>query len=187
MRKVPILILAGVVGTALAGVTAAASLPRTHVLTIRLPNGAVEQLHYTGNVAPRVFISSTPAPVRVLVPVPSTFLAVQSPFAAIDRLSAEMNREMAMLSSARPGGTMSTSFGQIRPAGLANLPAGARSYSIVSTFRGGQACMRSVEVTSEGVGKAPHVVSKTSGDCAAKSGPAIRAPMTAPGSPKNAV
>ena len=68
-------------------------------------------------------------------------------------------------------------------------------YSVVSTFSGGHACTRTVEVTSQGSGKAPSVIRKTSGDCVrgpirrtqaerGGSGPVIWAQAVGPGRPK---
>jgi hypothetical protein len=47
-----------------------------------------------------------------------------------------------------------------------DMPAGANSVSVVSVSNGGATCTRTTQVTSEGAGKAPNVVSKVSGNCA---------------------
>jgi hypothetical protein len=49
-------------------------------------------------------------------------------------------------------------------AALANAPAGARSYAVVSTFSGGHEGARSVRTSSGGPGKTPRVITNTSGD-----------------------
>ena len=56
MRK-PSLILAGV-AVALAGATAVAAAERAHdhVLTVMLPDGSVEHVRYSGDVAPRIVV-----------------------------------------------------------------------------------------------------------------------------------
>jgi hypothetical protein len=168
MRTLPILVIAGVALAAAAAV-AATSAPRAHLLTIRFPNGAVERFTYVGDAPPRVSLDK--APVSVGSGTAAPFFTVgpmgADPFAEFDRIAARMDREMAgmrqAMNLAGPGGLQTT--------GMAALPAGARSYSMVSTMSGGHACARSVEVTSQGSGKAPKVLSQTSGDCGVTAAP----------------
>src|SRR4051794_11946038 len=67
-----------------------------HVMTVRMPNGMVQQIRYTGDVPPRI----------VFVPVESQVMEsrvaqpVESPFAMMQRMSAEMDRQMAMMMQA---------------------------------------------------------------------------------------
>jgi hypothetical protein len=51
-------------------------------------------------------------------------------------------------------------------AAYGNAPAGSSSVTIVSTSNGTKTCTRRTDVTSQGAGKAPKVVSSVSGDCA---------------------
>jgi hypothetical protein len=50
---------------------------------------------------------------------------------------------------------------------IGQAPAGSQSFSTISTFSGGHACTKSVQVLSQGAGKPPQVITKTSGDCGA--------------------
>jgi hypothetical protein len=60
----------------------------THVSTVRLPNGQVEQVRYTGDVPPTVTLAPDVAP---------TAYVLASPFAMLERMSADMDRQAAAL------------------------------------------------------------------------------------------
>src|SRR5579863_5819649 len=62
--------------------------------------------------------------------------------------------------------------GQLTEAAFRNLPPGSQSYSFISTMSGNGVCTQSVEITSQGNGAAPRVVSHSSGNCAPGSAPA---------------
>ena len=159
MRK-RIGLLAGIAGLALAG-TAMAAVAKDHVLSVTLPDGSIEQIHYTGDVAPRVAI----APSREMaLPV-----AFGDPFADFDRISAAMDRQMdAMMREVSTMAAQPVSpDGKIDTAAFGKLPAGTMHYSFVSTSNGSGTCSRSVQVTSFGPDQQPKVVSQSSGDCSA--------------------
>jgi hypothetical protein len=188
MRVLPL--LAGVAAVACLGVAALAASPKSqtpaahdHVLTVRLPDGSVEQIHYSGDVAPKVAVA--PGGLGVFAPMPGFGPAsADSPFAMLNRLSAQMDQQMAemmrnappMPTLAAPGAMQRAAAGQ--EAALGQLPAGTESYSFVSSVNGGHACSRSVQITSQGAGQAPRVVTQTSGDCGG--GQAAPAPQPAP-------
>jgi hypothetical protein len=182
--------------TALAGVTAVAAAERqpVHVLTVSLPDGSVEHIRYTGDVAPRIVIGAGDAATALSGSPAGLFDSAFGPdsaFAAFDRIAAEMDRQAAtMLQQAMTAAPSDTSGpAMLTPAALASLaraPAGATSYSFVSSSSGAGTCSRSVEVTSLGDGKAPQVIRKASGDCGggAKASPApVVAAKPAPPSP----
>jgi hypothetical protein len=52
-------------------------------------------------------------------------------------------------------------------AAFGNTPAGTQSVTVVSTSNGAKTCTRTTEVTAQGAGKPPKVVTNVSGDCAA--------------------
>jgi hypothetical protein len=172
MRIAPKLLAAGVAAAALAGVAAVAQTRHVHVLTIRLPGGAVEQLRYSGDATPRVTVDDGRVPIETAASAED----FDVPFAALEHIQAQMEREMdAMLAGAPMGAPTAVGTGQLdqlQRTGLTNLPPGVSSYSVVSTFSGGHACTRTTEVTSQGAGKSPQVVSRTSGDCGAAAQPA---------------
>jgi hypothetical protein len=125
---------------------------QVHVLLVRLLDGGVEQIRYTGDVAPRVVLVPSSAP--VMAPV-----MMADPFAELERVSAMLDQQaMAMM---RQAAAMARA-----PAGmLPGLPAGASGYSFASTMSGNGVCTRSVRITYAGGDAAPKMVSSTSGDC----------------------
>jgi hypothetical protein len=60
MRKLHKVLLAGA-GALLIGGAALAASEKVHVLKVAMPDGSVAQVHYVGDVAPRVVVSSVPA------------------------------------------------------------------------------------------------------------------------------
>ena len=152
MRYVRTALFAGVGALAFAGSVAAQTLP-THVMTVPLPGGGMEQIRYSGDVAPQVMLRPGPAPL-------SAAFSGDPSFAAFEQIAAEMDREaMALLNATalfdRPG---------VAPERL--LEAAARS--------GAGVCMRSVEITQR-PGEQPQVVRRTAGNCGDAAGPATPA------------
>ena len=87
---------AGLASLAVAGAALAADAPRFHTMNVNLPDGAVAQVRYSGDVAPTVTIARAPAqgwadPAGVLAGFDP------APFAALDRMAAEMDREAAAM------------------------------------------------------------------------------------------
>jgi hypothetical protein len=159
VRKLPAFAFAGVAAAALAG-TAFAAAPKTHVMNVPLPDGAVAHVEYTGNVAPKVTIDPRPlpdAPMSWGMPFPS--------FAGFDRMIQEMQRRsQEMMRQAQEIAH--------RPAGAApyiasygSLPAGDTSTTVVSVSNGGATCTRTTEIVSQGLGKPPRVTSNVTGKC----------------------
>lgn len=176
MRMVPTTLLAGVAAVALAGTAFA------HTLTVHLPGGATEYIHYSGDAAPQVSFGTTP------IAAPSWDFGPHSPFALMQQISAQMDREAAAMmnemnqlqsvafgSLANPGETMQ--------AAMTNLPPGTQSYSVVSTLSPSGVCSQSMQITSNGPGQKPQIVTHSSGNCGAMSagGPtSITAPYQIP-------
>ena len=100
-----------------------------------------------------------------------TAFGADSSFAELDRISAEMERQAAVMM--RQATQMQSSpDAAVQQAALAGAPAGATSVTMVSTSNGKGVCTQSVRVTAMGEGKAPQVIRKVSGDCAAGAAPA---------------
>jgi hypothetical protein len=165
VRKLRTAFVAGAAVIAAAGfVSAAAAASNFHVLTVRLPDGSLEQIRYLGDQPPEVSVGHAPLP---LVSPAFGLIGPDPVFADLDRISADMDRSAAaMLDEARrmeahafasPDRLLSIDFG--------NAPPGARAYSMVSTQSGGHVCTRSVQYSWSADGKAPRVVNRTSGDC----------------------
>jgi hypothetical protein len=170
MRVLRTALLAGVAASAIgfSGAALAQSL-NIHTMTVRLPGGGNAEIRYTGNVAPQVVLSEAPATIDVPVLVPSLF-GPTSPFAMLDRISAEMDRQAAAMFREADAVAAQARSGQPTLAALRNLPPGSQSYSYVSTMSGSGVCTRSVEITSLGNGAAPRVVSHSSGNCGPAAG-----------------
>jgi hypothetical protein len=138
---------AAIVLAGFAGIADAQTPAETHVMTLRLPGGQVEQVRYTGNVAPTVILAPDPA------------------FALLQRMSADMDRQAAALLQ-----------------DIDAVPApDAGGFGIIPAMSGPGVCMRSVQITYSGDGRAPHVVSRTAGDCG--SARASATPTTLPSAP----
>jgi hypothetical protein len=164
MPPLQTLLLAGVVASAIGCSGAAlAQSSNTHLLTVRLPNGGMADIRYSGDVPPEIVFRNAEAG-RSLAPVPSLF-GPASPFVTLDRISAEMDREAAAMFQRADAVAAEARSGRLTEAAFANLPPGSRSYSFISTMSGNSVCTRSVEITSPGNGAAPHVVSQSSGNC----------------------
>jgi hypothetical protein len=176
MRVSRTFLIGGIAAAALAGVATAAAL-NTHTLTVRLPDGEVERIVYTGNVAPRVEVAPAGAPVPVVwAPGPGFD---DTAFAAMDGISAQMDREIAAMfqqADAMEARALAGS-GDLRSVSTADMPAGARNFSYVSTVSGDGICSRSVEITSSGDGRTPRVVRHSSGNCGTSAAPGMSRSM----------
>ena len=190
MRMLTKGLLAAAGSLALAGAATAAGPPAqtassdARILRVMLPDGSVQQIRYRGAVPPTLVV----VPVRRVAP-PMSLIAddLFAPFAMFDQIAAEMDRHMDVMlrqaaaargaagaggarTGAAPGPTL-TSGGQTAPAGLV-------SYSFSSTSVGGSSCSRSVQMVSQGEGKAPLVTEKVEGNCDAA--PSVAAPAAPP-------
>ncbi len=169
MRNLRTVLLAGVAASVI-GISSAAlaQSSNTHLLTVNLPGGGVAQIHYTGDIPPQVVFSNG-APLDAWAPMPA-LSGPDAPFAMLDRISAEMDREAAAMFARADALAAQAQSGQLNEAAARNLPPGSQSYSFVSTISGNGVCTRSVEITSQGNGAAPRVVSHSSGNCGAMPG-----------------
>ena len=148
------LVLAGLGAVTLTGAALAASRD-THIMTVALPDGSTAKVKYVGNVAPKVTVA--PAP------LPGPF----APFGLFDRSAFDMQRQIDALM--REVGQMArfpiAGSPGLNVAAYGNAPAGSSSVTVVTTSNGSKTCTRRTEVTSEGAGRPPKVVSRLSGDC----------------------
>ena len=184
MRRIQASLLAGVSAIAFGLSGAALAQSNTHVTTVQLPYGGTAQIRYTGDVPPRVSFSEAPATVAPTV----SMFGPGSPFAALDRISTEMDRQMTTMFRQADMLAAEARSGQLSEAALRSLPPGTQSYSFVSTISGNGVCTESVEITSQGNGHKPRVVRHSSGDCGPQAGaggsvslPAATPPEARPG------
>jgi hypothetical protein len=90
MRTTRVALLIGAAAIVLGGLAgmAEAKIPETHVLTLRLPDGQVEQVRYVGDVPPTVIV----APAAI-----STSSDPVDPFAMLEQVTEEMDRRAEVL------------------------------------------------------------------------------------------
>jgi hypothetical protein len=188
MRKTRAAVL-GVAALVAVG-TAVAATHNSHVMKIAMPDGSIARIEYQGDVAPKVTVTPQPStvtemslPVAFFDPFALTPMASDqiswSPFAELDRMAAQMDREMSAVihQASAMQAHMAAPDGKLDMAAFGKMPAGAVHYSFVSTSTGNGSCSRSVQVTSHGGDAQPKVVQTSSGDCKGEPG---LAPATAP-------
>jgi len=158
MRKAFGLVLAGLGAAILAGAAAAASQDH-HVMNVPLPDGSTAKIEYVGNVAPKVTVDPAPP----FAGFPAFGMFDRSMFDVQRQIEAMMREVNAV--AAHPG------VPGMNVAAYGNAPAGTQSVTVVSTSNGTKTCTRTTEVTSQGAGKPPKVVSNVSGDCGAAPAP----------------
>lgn len=165
MKSTFALPVAGAALAALASIAVPAAAAETHVMTVALPDGGLERITYNGSAPPRVAIE----PAYGWAAVPAAWV---DPFVMFDRISAEMDREMAgMLRAAQALARMPLGDPVLSEAAIGNLPPGAERYAFVSTVSGNGVCGRSITITSDGRGEKPQVVTKDFGNCGAADSP----------------
>jgi hypothetical protein len=152
MRKAFGLVVAGLGAAAIAGAAVAATRD-THILNVPAPDGSTVRVEYVGDVAPKVTV----------VPGP-----VVAPFGLFDRSAFDIQRQIdAMMHQVDTMAKMPiVGTPGLNVAAYGNAPAGSESVTVVSTSNGSKTCTRTTEVTAQGVGKPPKVVTNVSGDCA---------------------
>lgn len=160
MRLLKPALLAGVAVLATLG---PASAQTTNVMTVALPGGGVAEIHYTGDIPPKVVFGKAPPAFAARSPAAS-FFGPDSPFAMMERISAEMDRQAAATFRRAELLAREARSGQPIETGFANLPAGGNGYTFISTMSGNGVCTRSVEITARGNAQ-PKVVSHSSGNC----------------------
>ena len=150
MRNAYATVLAGLGAVGIAGAAVAASRD-THTMNIPLPDGSTARVEYVGNVAPKVTV--------VPAPLPQFGLFDRSMFdmqQQIDAMMKQVDAIARMPVTGAPG---------MNVAAYGNAPQGSSSVTVVSTGNGAKTCTRTTEVTSQGAGKPPKVVTNVSGDC----------------------
>lgn len=163
MRLLSTVVIAGIGSFALAG---SAMAQTTHTMNVRLPDGALEQIQYSGNMPPKVEIVPTPIFVSVMG-VPGWAVGPGSPFAQMQRVAVEANREAAVLWRQAEALAAQSPSGANGPIAidLAQAPAGTRVFRFSARYTGNGVCTENMEVTSIGPHGKPHVISRRSGDC----------------------
>ncbi|HEY2034475.1 MAG TPA: hypothetical protein VGH02_12390 [Rhizomicrobium sp.] len=151
MRKSTIALMAGAL--ALAGTAAFAANSDVHHMTVRLADGSVAKIEYTGDVAPKISLAA-PRPMSLAAFAPQFGFA---PFANFQQIDAMMDAQMRAMQSqinammAMPPGfnigsnaPIEAAFGKMAP--------------------GAHFCAQSVSITTDANGK-QNIERKTAGDC----------------------
>jgi hypothetical protein len=159
-----ILACAALAGVALFTLSLAGKQPAVPYLTVALPGGEMQTMTYTGDVQPKVRVYSDPA--EIAWPAAASFGLVP-PFAALERLSFDMDREMDAL--VREADTLARlpASPDLSQATLQGLPAGEASYSLIFESVGDGTCTRLVQIAQRAAGEKPEMVSRASGNCGA--------------------
>ncbi len=173
LRKITAATAAVIAIAGLAGV-AAAEVKNSHVLTIHLPDGSQEQIRYVGDQPPEVRLQR--AQWAAFSPLTDQ-LDLGSSFAALDRISTQMDREAAtMLRQVHSlPAPLFDNRGGIKQVALNSLAPGVQGYSVVSTLSGGHVCTRMTQYRSQGSAGQPEVLTRISGDCGVDDGKAATA------------
>ncbi|HUO53278.1 MAG TPA: hypothetical protein VMU18_00950 [Rhodoblastus sp.] len=149
--------LAGVTTLALSTGAGLALAQSFHTMTVQTPEGGLARIDYVGKVPPRIAF----APVALTA---ADSIAV-APFVLLDRISAQMDRDMFAFMNDVAMAPMVTPD-QLFEIGMRDAPAGVVQFSTVSTLASnGHYCSRLMEVTRPGPGAPPHVVTHMFGDC----------------------
>lgn len=154
MRKSLRFVLVGLGAASIAGAAVAGGRD-THVMTVPLPDGASARVEYVGKVPPKVTV--------LRGAVEPAF----RPFSLFDRSAFDMQRQMdsmmRQIQAMAQAPVMGAPGLNVAAYGTPSSP--GSSVTVVSTSKGGETCTRVTESRFEGVGKAPKVVTKVSGDC----------------------
>jgi hypothetical protein len=178
MRISTSLIFAGAIVVGFAGL--APTLARefdTHTVTVRVPGGGVETIEYTGKVAPMVSFQAIPvfgpveAPFGAFMPIDfPSFTPIGFPsFAALDRITAAMDRQMDAMMHETDILSTTPQDGPFYSTVLNGAPRSTTTFSIVSEASGNGVCTHMTQITQSSDEAKPHVVAQTSGNCGADS------------------
>jgi hypothetical protein len=166
-----------IAGAAIAGFAvlapAVARELNSHQMTVPVPGGGVATIEYSGDVAPKVRFLPIAGP-RLADPFAWSAALDMPSFAALDRMAANMDRQMDLMLHRAELLSRMQQDGGLRSAVMQGLPPGT-SFSMVSETSSNGVCTHVTRIT-QGAGDAkPHVVSNTSGNCSEKPSAALSA------------
>ncbi|TXI09934.1 MAG: hypothetical protein E6Q76_04840 [Rhizobium sp.] len=139
-----------------------------HQMRVRLPDGTLELIRYSGNRPPAVLFPNAPNAVPA-----SDALDDASPFADLERISAAMDRESAALLNDAPFLTRWPDGDDLMHVDLSELPKGTQGYRMISTTSGKGTCTQTTEYFDRGGGK-PEVKTSSSGNCGTLQGSPVK-------------
>ena len=187
MRKLRQILLLGAGLAAVIGGSALAHDPY-HEMTVRLPDGRIEHIRYSGDQRPVIrFEPAAPA-----TPVAWADTDAVSPFAEMERISAAMDRQMDAMMRMMGAPAFDTGPQQMLNVDMQNLPKGVQGYSFTSVTANGKTCSTAIRYLGDGSSQ-PKVEKASSGDCYAVAKPSaplkVRsapAPVVKPQAPASA-
>lgn len=163
MKKLGNFLMIGAAATAAVAFVAGPVLARDlhlHEMTLRMPDGGIEHVLYSGQTPPQVSFDDF-----ALRPQQASDTFFANPFAAMDRMSAEMDRQaeqlMKLASADAFQGPQSIKALDAR---LGTLPPGTEGYTVYTVSSGGKTCTEKMAFDYTGHGK-PRVEQTSSGAC----------------------
>jgi hypothetical protein len=162
MRALRSVVLAAVAAFGV-GFAGAASAQTANVMTVRLPGGGLAEIRYVGDVPPQVVFAPTATTYDSGLPASSLF-GRESPFAAFERISAEMDRQAAAMFR--------------YAAALADQAQAGQGYAYASAMPADGGCLQGVRITQV-FGAPPRVETYSAGNCTRSSAPGgtVRLPV----------
>jgi hypothetical protein len=133
-----------------------------HELSAPLADDGAATARYVGDAAPHVWI--TPPALQAAWTQPRDDGAFAS-FAAFNQMAADMDRQMAAMMRQANMTMAMPDAPDLTDATLQGMLAGSQSTVISTSFGGGNACTRIVQVSMSANGAKPRVVSRSSGNC----------------------
>lgn len=170
MHFVRTALVAGIASAVLAGAALAAH-DDSKLMLVALPDGSVEHIRYSGDVAPQVTLARDPAPAALF----QSAFGPDSIFAQMDRISAAMEAQsQAMLRQAAAMQASAADGKGIVMTGANGRPVGTMQYSYVSSTTSADGCTQTVQYSSDGSSQQPRVIRTSAGSCGtAKAAPAV--------------
>jgi hypothetical protein len=155
-----------IAGAAIAGLAvlapAVARELNTHHMTVAVPGGGVATIEYSGNVAPKVTFRPV-ATAALADPFAWTAAFDMPSFAALDRIAADMDRQMNIMLHRAEMLSRLPQDDSLRSAVMHDLPPGITSFSMIETSTGNGVCTKVTRITQGAADAKPQVVSQTSG------------------------
>jgi hypothetical protein len=183
MRFVKTAVIAGIASVALAGAAFAAH-EKSKMMLVALPDGSVEHIRYTGDVAPRVVVvPAAAAPADMF----DAAFGPDSAFADMDRMAAAMEahaqammRQAAMMQAQMPAANQGQGVVMTNAQGQ---PVGVMHYSYVSSSTDANGCTQTVQYSSDGANapngaNQPKVIRTSAGSCGAPDTVGKASPVT---------
>ena len=158
----PLLVTAAAVAGLAVLAPAVARELNTHHMTVPVPGGGVATIEYSGDVAPKVSFRPVAGP-QLADPFAWPAAFDMPSFAALDRMAADMDRQMNVMLHRAEMLSRLPQDDSLRSAVVHGLPPGTSSFSMIETSTGNGVCTKVTRITQTAQDAKPQVVSQTSG------------------------